>query len=58
MMEYVIAAMVALMALQIIVVIYVIYRVERRPQRTDPVIEAIYQDALKTLAEHAKATQR
>lgn len=56
MMECAVAAIATLVALEIVVVIYVIYRVERHARRTDPLIEAVYQDALKTLAEHAKVT--
>ncbi len=50
--------LVALMAVQTVILIYMVCREERRARRTDPVIEAIYQDALKTLAEHAKTLQR
>ena len=58
MMEYLFGAMVVLMALQLGVFVYLIYREERRAWRRDPVIEAMYRDAMKTLAEYGKTLQR
>jgi hypothetical protein len=55
MIEWVAAVTFSVVALEIAALILLIRRVERdtrHPKPRDPVIEAVYQEALKTLREH------
>jgi hypothetical protein len=50
--EIAVAGLAVAVLLQSALIAWIIYRVEHDTVQTDPVIDAIYQDALKTLAEY------